>query len=144
MTRKISISTTILGLLGAAFAAVPAAADTTGTMPTPDTYLAQIESRGPGETEGFTTPDTYLAHQGSGGEVATAPLPTPDAYLAQRGWEAADVPSSPVDAAASSSVDGFDWLDAVVGGLVALALMLLAYAAARRSGRFPQARHERA
>jgi hypothetical protein len=142
MTRKISISTMVLGLLGAAFAAVPVAAETTGTLPSPDLYLAQIAPGSQAETEGLTTPDTYLAQRASADDVAVPSSSTPDAYLAQRGLDTGPVPSGMADVGSGGSADGFDWLDALVGGLIALAVMLLAFAAAHRFGRFPRATHE--
>ena len=90
------------------------------------------------------TPDAYLASRTADAVDAPSGLTTPDAYLAGLGRVLAN--SSPgselsggVTSPPANDSGGFDWSDALVGALFAVALMLVALAARRSVGRHRQA-----
>jgi hypothetical protein len=137
MTRKgsISILLVLVGLAAALAAAPATAVDSSGSVSALETGYqlddaASARSVYPGSV-------TALAggHDGSQQVSSQQPASRSSDFQPLNGILGEDGVTQPVPTSTVSEGDGFDWTDALIGGLVTSAVLLIAFLMARAVGR---------
>src|SRR5918994_1247320 len=123
MTRKHSTLILVLATLGAALAATPAAAS--------DQYRSvnsiTAGSAGQGSGAGEFSSVNAVTGGSVGEQTGSGDYRSVNAVVGDDGGPAI----SPQPAVATREADGFDWLDALIGALIASGLLMTALLAAR-------------